>query len=48
MSLKQIYVQTLKGTGAVKGSSGKVKLPRKKGAKVVSTNQYRQKKGVGY
>ena len=48
MSLKQIYVQTLKGTGGVKGSGGKPKLPRRKSPKVVSTSQYKQKKGSGY
>jgi len=48
MSLKQIYAQTLKGTGGVKGSSGKPKLPRKKVPGKVSTSQYRQKKGKGY
>jgi len=33
----------LKGIGGVKGSSGKVKLPRRKSTRVVSTSQYRQK-----
>ena len=40
-----MYQQTLKGTGAVKGSGGKPKLPRKKTPGKVSTSQYRQKKG---
>lgn len=33
----------LRGIGAVKGSSGTPKLPRKKRPSVVSTSQYKQK-----
>lgn len=48
MSIRELYKQSLKGTGSVKGSSGKPKLPRRKSPKVVSTSQYKQKKGTGY
>lgn len=34
----------LKGIGGLKGSGGKVKLPRRKSPKTVSTTQYRQGK----
>lgn len=33
----------LAGTGGVKGSSGKVKMPRKKKPGMVSTSQYKAK-----
>lgn len=40
----------LAGVGAVKGSSGRVKLPRRKGTGTVSTSQYKSKikKQKGY